>query len=107
MNEVKHKLSPVKLKELLGDIKDLKGINHLFVDLKKQLIEALYDEELKDHLGFDKSENLSGGRDNYRNGHSSKHVKSQDGLIELSVPRDREGDFSPQIVPKHKRDIRR
>ena len=94
-----------KLKELLGDRKDISSINDLFKEMKKCVIELMYEEELKEHLGFSKSENKKGGRNNYRNGSYEKRVKSQDGIIELEVPRDRNGEYEPHIIPKHKCDI--
>jgi len=98
-------MDKAKLKELLGDRKDISGINELMKDIKKGIIELLYDEELKEHLGFSKSENKAGGRENYRNGSYSKKVKSQDGIIELEVPRDRNGEYEPLVIPKYKSDI--
>jgi len=94
-----------KLKELLGGKKDLAGINEIIKEMKKGMIELLYEEELKKHLGFERSENKEGGRENYRNGRYEKRVKSQEGIIELAVPRDRRGEYEPQVVPKHKGDI--
>jgi transposase-like protein len=94
-----------KLKELFGDAKNISDINEIVKDMKKNLIELFYEEELKEHLGFSKSENKEGGRENHRNGSYSKSVKSQDGIIELNVPRDRNGEYEPQIIPKYKGDI--
>lgn len=93
------------LKKLRGDAKNLKDLDKIFVELKKGLIEMMYDEEMKEHLGFERSENKKGGRENYRNGSYTKTVKSKDGEIELEVPRDRESEYEPKIVPKGKRDI--
>ncbi|MDR2576770.1 MAG: hypothetical protein LBC42_01835, partial [Puniceicoccales bacterium] len=47
------------------------------------MIELMYDEELKQHLGFNKNEQKAGGRPNYRNGTSKKTVRSCNGPIEL------------------------
>ena len=93
------------VKELMKGVKNLDDLNRIFTDIKKKMIETAYDEELKEHLGFDKSENKEGGRKNYRNGTYSKTVKSKDGEIDLEVPRDRAGEFEPKILPKGKRDI--
>jgi transposase-like protein len=73
--------------------------------MKKGIIELLYEEELKEHLGFSGSENKEGRRENYRNGSYGEKVKSQEGFIELEVPRDRNGEYEPQIIPKYKGDI--
>lgn len=99
------KIDRKKLRELIGDAKSLPEINEFFVNLKKQMIEMMYDEELKEHLGFERSENSSGGRENYRNGSYKKKVKTSNGELELEVPRDRIGEFEPQVVKKYQTDI--
>lgn len=55
-------------------------------------------------MGYEKNDNKI-EKSNHRNGYSSKKVKSQFGEFELSVSRDRNAEFEPQIVPKNKRDI--
>jgi len=94
-----------KLMELLGGATDLKGVNALVTDLRKEIIEMMYDEELKDHLGFSKNGTRPESSDNYRNGSYDKSVKTSTGELELSVPRDRNGEFEPQIIKKHQTDI--
>ena len=94
-----------KLKELLGGACDLDGVNTLVTDLRKEIIELMYDEELKNHLGFSKNDSRPEGSDNYRNGSYEKSVKTSTGELELSVPRDRNSEFEPQIVKKHQTDI--
>lgn len=94
-----------KLKELLGGAVDLQGVNDLVTDLRKEIIEMMYDEEMKNHLGFAKNGARPEGSDNYRNGNYEKSVQTSSGELELSVPRDRNGEFDPKIVKKHQRDI--
>jgi transposase-like protein len=94
-----------KLKEILGECKDLAGMEESLREMKKNIIELLYSEELKEQLGFERSENREGGRENYRNGSYQKTVKSSSGPIELAVPRDRNGEFEPQVVKKYQTDI--
>jgi transposase-like protein len=93
------------LRGLLGDGHDLKAINDLIVELKKEAIEMMYDEELKTRLGFSKNGERPEDSGSYRNGSYGKTVKSSSGEIELSVPRDRNGDFESQIVKKYQGDI--
>lgn len=62
------------------------------MELKKGLIEKMYDEEKKEYLGLKRSENKEGVRSNYGNGSYAKTIKSKDGEIELEVPRDRGGE---------------
>ena len=42
-------------------------------------------------------------RGNHRNGHNRKRVLTEDGALDLEVPRDRQGRFEPQLVEKYAR----
>jgi putative transposase len=59
--------------------------------------------EMSSHIGYEKHAPEGRNKQNSRNGHSRKKVISSDDEIDLSVPRDRNGDFEPQIVQKHQR----
>ncbi len=85
--------------ELASNIKTEKDLNEFTALLKKMTIEAALNAELREHLGFDK--NQSSTSNNSRNGTSKKTIKSPDGSLELDIPRDREGSFSPQLIKKH------
>ena len=69
---------------------------------------ALGKVERDDYLGYPKherkkeTENLSG---NLRNGYSPKTVRSSQGDIKLDIPRDRDGQFQPELVRRHQNDI--
>jgi len=65
----------------------------------------MLEAELATNLGYEKYEKKDKETTNSRNGYSQKTVKTQFGGMELNIPRDREGEFEPIIVPKHKRDI--
>src|SRR4051812_44616305 len=56
--------------------------------------------ELSHHLGYEKGDPEGRCSGNSRNGHSSKTVLTEDGKIDLAIPRDRAGTFEPQLVPK-------
>jgi putative transposase len=84
---------------------DLLGEDGLFKELKKRLLERALGAELSDHLGYEKGDPAGRGSGNSRNGHSVKTVLSDDGAIEIAVPRDRNGTFEPQLVPKGQRRI--
>jgi len=81
--------------EVLAALKDL------FKDVLQEALEA----ELDESLGYGKHEVSGKGLNNSRNGYSKKTVKSELGPISINVPRDRNGEFEPQIVPKHQRNI--
>src|SRR5512136_1882441 len=72
----------------------------LFKQLKKALIERALGAELTDHLGYEKGDPAGRGSGNSRNGSSSKTVLTEDGEIEIAVPRDRAGSFEPQLIGK-------
>ena len=99
-------LRPELLDELLADYEtpeDLLGEEGLFKQLKKALLERALGAELTDHLGYEKGDPSGRGTGNSRNGHSGKTVLTEDGAVDLAVPRDRNGSFEPAIVPKGER----
>ncbi len=99
-------LRPELLDELLSDYEtpeDLLGDEGLFKQLKKALLERALGAELTDHLGYEKGDPAGRGSGNSRNGHSGKTVLTEDGAVELAVPRDRNGSFESAIVPKGER----
>lgn len=61
--------------------------------------------ELTDHLGYEKGDPSGRALPNARNGTSPKVVQSEAGQVPLDVPRDRDGSFAPQLVPKCQRRI--
>jgi len=82
---------------------DLMGDAGLFKQLKKALMERALGAELTHHLGYEKGDPAGRGSGNSRNGHSAKTVLTEDGELDLSVPRDRAGTFEPRLVPKGER----
>ena len=93
-------------KELMKNEK-IEGVADLQSALKemlKQGVETLLEGELEEELGYRKYDNRN-EKTNYRNGHSKKTVRTDLGEIQMSVPRDRNGDFEPQILPKNSRDL--
>lgn len=85
-----------------GDI--MEAIKAMFSDVLGEVMEA----ELDTALGYDKQERRGESAEeskprNYRNGHTSKTVKTQLGEVNVSVPRDRNGEFEPKIIGKYSR----
>lgn len=66
--------------------------------LKKALVERMLKAELDHHLGYDHYNRSDS--DNARNGTTKKNLITEDGIVELEVPRDRTGEFEPELVPK-------
>ena len=67
--------------------------------LTKVTVEAALNAELDEHLGYSRHEQSS--KDNYRNGYSSKTIRTEDGEVDLDAPRDRDSSFEPQLVKKN------
>ena len=75
----------------------------IFRALKKAVIERAMSAEMSEHLGYKHGEPKPAGQTNQRNGTSGKTVITDDGPVDIEVPRDREGSFEPLIVGKHER----
>ncbi len=71
--------------------------------LVKAGLERGLQAELSDHLGYDKGDPTAAEFPNSRNGSYPKTVSTQVGEVELAVPRDRDGSFTPMLVPKGSR----
>ena len=69
-----------------------------FKNILREVIQTASQEELTSHLGYDK--NKESDNQNYRNGYNEKTIKSKYGNIDVSIPRDRESSFEPQLVKK-------
>lgn len=82
---------------------DLTGENGLLAQLTKRVLESALEGEITDHLGYQAHDPAGRNGGNSRNGHRSKTVLSESGPLELNVPRDRDGSFTPKIVGKRQR----
>ena len=71
--------------------------------LKKAVIERAMGGEMTHHLGYSPGGAKPAEQANHRNGTSGKTVLTDDGPVRIEVPRDRDGSFEPQIIPKHER----
>lgn len=100
------KKDPDKLDKLVEELtqdataEELLKDSGLLKELKKRLVETALDAELTDHLGYEKHSPDGHGSGNSRNGKAGKRVIGADGEFEISVPRDRNGSFDPQLIRK-------
>jgi putative transposase len=78
----------------LGDVQDL--LKNLF----KGTIESMLEAEMEEHLGYEKHNVVGNNSGNSRNGYNRKTIKSEMGETEIKVPRDRNGEFDPQLITK-------
>jgi putative transposase len=86
-----------------GEFTSLNNITDEFKNILREVIQTASEEELSSHLGYQKhSIHTQDDIDNpnYRNGHNKKTLKSKYGNIDVAIPRDRQGDFEPQLVKK-------
>ena len=81
-----------------GTFTGLDDITNEFKNILKEVIQTASQEELTSHLGYDKHHESD--NQNYRNGYNEKTIKSKYGNIDVSIPRDRESSFEPQLVKK-------
>ena len=79
------------------------GEGGLLTGLTKSVLECALEEEISDHLGYDKHDPAGRDGGDSRNGHREKTVLTEIGPVTIEVPRDREGSFEPVIVGKRQR----
>ena len=98
-----------KIRELLqlSNIESMEDIQSLFKETIAEFMENGLDAELDNALGYSKYDYKHKETDNSRNGHSSKTLRTSFGDVEVSVPRDRKGEFEPQLLKKNQTGIRR
>lgn len=80
---------------------DILGQDGILKNLTKAILERALQGELTTHLGYEKHDLKGKNSGNSRNGYTDKTLKSEDGNLALKIPRDRNGDFTPQIIPKN------
>src|SRR3989338_9324547 len=82
---------------------EIVGEGGVMKTLIANLIEAAMEAEMSHHLGYSKHDSKNKKILNSRNGYSNKKIIGSFGQTEIEVPRDRAGEFEPQIVPKNNR----
>lgn len=104
MTKKTSRLNPQIIEELIKNYEkpeDIFGKDGLFKELQKALLERILAGELTTELGYEKHSADGKNSGNSRNGYSEKTLKGEQGELTISVPRDRNGDFEPQIIPKN------
>jgi transposase-like protein len=88
-------------KQNIRSLSDLTKAGGPLQEFFKGAVETLLNEEMKDHLGYAHSDTTQKATENSRNGYYNKKIKTEGGEVELKIPRDRKGEFEPQIIPKY------
>ncbi len=96
-----------KIRELLqmANIDSMDDIQNLFKETIAEFTENGLEAELDEDLDYSKYDYKNKATDNSRNGHSSKNLRTSFGDVEVSVPRDRKGEFEPQLLKKNQASI--
>ena len=96
-----------KIRELLqlANIESMDDIQSLFKETIAEFMENGLEAELDDELGYSKYHYTNKDTDNSRNGHSNKTLRASFGDVDVSVPRDRKGEFEPQVLKKNQTSI--
>ena len=96
-----------KMSSLLQELKvsSMEDIHDLFKEMIGTFLENGLEGELDEELGYTKYDYKNKVTDNSRNGTSPKKVRSSYGEIDLNVPRDRKGEFEPELVKKQQTSI--
>src|SRR3954467_15158492 len=81
------------------------GVDGLLNQMTKAVLERSLATEMTHHLGYERDDPAGVNSGNSRNGHSTKTVSTPNGPVDISVPRDRNGEFEPKIVPKRARRV--
>jgi len=92
--------------ELLKNCKTQSDLDGVLKQITKRLLDGMLEGEMTHHLGYGRHDRLVGS-ENSRNGFSSKRISTDNGEVELDIPRDRDSEFDPLIVPKHSRRLER
>lgn len=91
-------------KGFFKQFKDKEEFQDFFQSLFKQGVEEMLQAELDEHLGYEKYSPAGHHSGNSRNGASKKTLKSASlGDMVLNIPRDRNSEFEPRLIPKHER----
>lgn len=100
-------LEPERIDALIADAEasgiGIDGPDGLISQMIKAVLERGLEVEMADHLGYERGDPAGAGTGNSRNGLTSKTVITTAGQTRIDVPRDRNGSFEPQLVPKRTR----
>nr|WP_330372246.1 transposase [Mediterraneibacter gnavus] len=88
-----------------NNIRSVADVYELLKDSFKDILQELMEAELEATLGYAKNQKEDLQTDNKRSRHSTKNLKSQYREFQIDVPRDRNGEFEPKLIPKYQRDI--
>jgi putative transposase len=100
-------VSKQQLRQFIKDNKmaSVQDVQDMLKDLFAETLQEMLEAELDDTLGYAKHDVQNKRTTNSRNGKTRKRITSEFGELEIAVPRDREGEFEPQVVKKHQSNV--
>lgn len=93
------------IRELAGQCETVDDIHAMIRELFKETLQQVFEAEIEEHLGYSKNDSKGNNSGNSRNGYSKKTIKSKLGETNLDIPRDRKGEYEPQIIKKYETSI--
>ena len=96
---------PMNLEQAAKKLKTMEEVQNYVKEMTKGLVQQILDEEMNQHLGYEKYSPKGRNSGNSRNGTSEKNIESSLGEIKIEIPRDRNSSFEPVLVKKHQSDI--
>ncbi|XVN41714.1 MAG: IS256 family transposase [Rickettsia endosymbiont of Argas persicus] len=103
----KNKVSNPTIEKVVSDIlsqsdpSEIFGKGGIFEELKKQLVNKILEKEMESHIGYEKHSKTEKESDNRRNGNYEKTILDEEGRkLRVEVPRDRDGEYEPILIPK-------
>lgn len=96
-----------QIRQIIADnnLNSVADVYSLLRESFKDILQELMEAELDASLGYEKNRKGEVQTSNKRNGHYPKTLKSQYGEFQIDVPRDRDGEFEPKLIPKYQKDI--
>ncbi|WP_226035420.1 IS256 family transposase [Aquibacillus saliphilus] len=94
-NKIIEQYQPESVEDMQNALKDI------FVPMFESMLKG----EMNHYLGYETNDKAEKETVNRRNGYGKKSIKTTTGEVEIAVPRDRDGSFEPQLIPKRKKDV--
>lgn len=93
------------IRELLKEtpLRDGQDLNNIMKEFIAEIVNGSLEGELDDELGYDRYDISKKRTDNSRNGYGDKTLHTSYGDVSVKVPRDRNGEYEPKLIGKHKR----
>jgi len=93
------------VREMLKEtpVRDGQDLNNIMKEIIAEIVNGSLEGELEDELGYAKYDVQNKETDNSRNGYGEKTLHTSYGEVDVKIPRDRQGEYEPKMVSKHKR----